>query len=82
MLCKQTIQVKPLTNHQFIFWILLVVIAFLNNTNFIPGLILNVSSLFDPLSDYELFNDEFFWSLPKEMYSEEDGHNSRQQQVT
>ena len=49
--------------------------------SYFPGLILNVPSLFDPLSDYELFNDEFFWSLPKEMYSEEDGHNSRQQQV-
>jgi hypothetical protein len=39
-----------------------------------------VPSLFDPLSDYELFNDEFFWELPKEMDAE--GHAEREKQVT
>ena len=42
------------------------------------GLILNVPSLFDPLSDYEIFNDEFFWSLPKEMSNE---HQKGREQV-
>ena len=30
------------------------------------GFILNTASIFDPLKDYELFDDAHFWSLPDE----------------
>jgi hypothetical protein len=38
---------------------------------------LSVPSLFDPLTDFEIFNDEFFWSLPQEMYHDQqhNGHD-------
>ncbi len=32
----------------------------------LPGLILNVNSLFYPLRDHQLFNDEHYWQLPDE----------------
>ena len=44
----------------------------------VPGLILSIGSVFDPLSDYELFNDEFFWTLPSEPFKgSPSGHHLR-----
>ena len=33
---------------------------------FIIGFILNTAKIFDPLKDYELFDDAHFWTLPDE----------------
>ena len=38
--------------------------------NFFIGFILNISKIFDPLNDYELFDDASFWSLPDDMGGE------------
>lgn len=45
----------------------------------ITGIILNVSSLFEGLSDYQLFDDSYFWSLPKEG---PDHDNAEERQMT
>ena len=34
--------------------------------SFIIGFILNTAKIFDPLKDYELFDDAHFWTLPDE----------------
>jgi len=35
----------------------------------VTGLLLNVQSLFDPLHDHQLFDDQHFWSLPADVAS-------------
>ena len=48
----------------------------------VPGLILSIGSVFDPLSDYELFNDEFFWTLPSEPFKgSPSGHHLRVKRI-
>ena len=34
---------------------------------FLAGFVLNVSKIFEPLSDFELFNDAHFWTLPDDV---------------
>ena len=34
---------------------------------FLAGFLLNVSKIFEPLSDFELFNDAHFWTLPDDV---------------
>ena len=33
----------------------------------VTGIIINIESLFDPLRDHELFNDDHYWSLPSDV---------------